>query len=53
MELIEEWLVSMKCISGETSFAFVTFGDFDLGTMVPKQCQLVISRPPCDLSLAI
>ena len=44
LSLLEEWLTTMKCTSGETSYAFVSFGDFDIGTMVPKQCRLV-SKP--------
>merc|ERR1711934_1226485 len=28
----------MKCITGEVSYAWVTMGDHDLGTLVPKQC---------------
>ena len=40
VDLIHDWLTALRCASGEVSYAFVTFGDYDLGTMVPKQCRL-------------
>jgi len=38
--LVSEWLTSLKALSGENSYAWVTMGDYDLGTMIPKQCIL-------------
>jgi len=43
---VHEWLESMNCVSGEVSFAWVTMGDRDLGTIIPKQCELVNMSVP-------
>lgn len=45
-QVVHEWLDSMKCISGEVSYAWLTMGDHDLGTLVPNQCELAeVSLP--------
>lgn len=40
LQLFDEWLLE-KCIKKEASFAFVTCGDWDLKTMLPKQLNLL------------
>jgi len=40
MDLVDEWLDSLKCNSGEVSYTWVSLNDRDLGTLLPAQFEL-------------